>query len=120
MYGDHNMGLPLGPQSGLVAVDIDTDDEKVIAAILAVLPKSPWQRVGKKGMVLIYRWIDNATARIRDENEKSRSSRFCRAARRSSSHHRSTPRLGKPYWSNVDLIGCSAGRAGAAPGQPTS
>ena len=26
MYGDHNMGLPLGPQSGLVAVDIDTDD----------------------------------------------------------------------------------------------
>jgi len=105
MYPDHNQGLPLGPQSGLVAVDIDTDDEKIIAAIMAVLPKSPWKRVGKKGMVLIYKWIDNATARIRDENEKTVVEILSRGTQiviPPSIH----PDTQKPYWSNCELVGC--------------
>src|SRR5713226_2100934 len=41
-----NIGLPLGPQSGLVAIDIDTDDPKIIGILNKVLPPSPWERVG--------------------------------------------------------------------------
>lgn len=103
MYGDHNMGLPLGPASGLVAVDIDTDDEKIINAILSVLPKSPWKRVGKKGMVLIYKWIDNPTARIRDENEKTIVEILSRGTQiviPPSIH----PDTQKPYWANCELV----------------
>lgn len=50
-----NIGLPLGPQNGLCIVDIDTDEITVMAAIKAVLPHSPWVRVGKKGCALLYR-----------------------------------------------------------------
>lgn len=53
---DLNIGLALGRQSNLVAVDIDTDDEKLIANIEKVLPNSPWVRIGQKGCVLIYRF----------------------------------------------------------------
>lgn len=100
---ENNIGLPLGPQSGLVAVDIDTDDQAQIAAIQRVLPKSPWQRVGKKGMVLIYRWHDNPTARIKDENLKT----ICEILSRGTqivippSIH---PDTQKPYYANRDLL----------------
>lgn len=64
VYGDGNIGLPMGPASGLVAVDIDTDDPKVIAILDELLPPSPWKRVGKKGMVRIYRYTGERTTRI--------------------------------------------------------
>jgi putative DNA primase/helicase len=69
-FPDGNIGLALGPCSGLVAVDIDSDDPLVIAAIERALPPSPWQRVGKKGKILIYKYDGQSTSRIRDENEK--------------------------------------------------
>lgn len=53
---DFNMGLPLGPKSGLIALDIDTDDKKIQKAILDVLPDSPWVRKGKKGIVVLYKF----------------------------------------------------------------
>jgi putative DNA primase/helicase len=65
-YPDGNMGLPLGPQSGLVAIDIDTDDEKVHALIEQLLPKSPWKRRGKKGCVYVFKYTGQRTFRIRD------------------------------------------------------
>lgn len=55
-HQDCNIGLPLGPVSRLCCVDIDTDDPDEIAMIKAVLPATPYERVGKKGMALIYRW----------------------------------------------------------------
>jgi putative DNA primase/helicase len=55
-YSGGNVGLPLGPASGLIAIDIDTDDPALIEAIKAALPPSPWVRVGKKGCVLVFRW----------------------------------------------------------------
>ena len=54
-------------------------------------------------MVLIYRWIDNATARIRDENEKSVVEILSRGTQiviPPSIH----PDTRKPYWSNVELL----------------
>ena len=102
-YPDGNIGLPLGPCSGLIAVDIDTDDPEIIGAIEGVLPQTPWRRVGKKGAVLIFRWRDHKTTRIRDENEKT----VCEILSRGTqivippSIH---PDTGKPYWANCNLV----------------
>lgn len=102
-YASGNIGLPLGPCSGLVAVDIDSTDQRVLAAIKAVLPTSPWERIGKKGMVLIYRFRNHITIRIKDQDERS----VCEILSRGTqivippSIH---PDTGKPYWANVELI----------------
>lgn len=61
-----NVGLVLGQQSGICVVDIDIDNEDLIKVILDVLPESPWQRVGKKGMVLAFKWTGIPTFRIKD------------------------------------------------------
>ena len=55
-YPDANIGLPLGPQSGLCVVDIDTDNPEAIAAIKTMLPPSTVERIGKKGCALFYKW----------------------------------------------------------------
>lgn len=64
-YPDCNIGLPLGPMSGLCAVDIDTDDPDEIAAIKRALADTPYVRVGKKGMVLMYRWNGEGNFKVR-------------------------------------------------------
>ena len=51
-----NIGLPLGKESGICVIDIDTDDETLIGTIREICGPSPWERVGKKGMVLAYRF----------------------------------------------------------------
>ena len=70
-YPDSNIGLPFGPASGLCAIDIDTDEEELVEIILGALPKSPWKRVGKKGMGLIYRWQGQPNFKLRDSDNKS-------------------------------------------------
>jgi phage/plasmid-associated DNA primase len=70
-YPEGNIGLPLGPMSGLVAIDIDTDDPEVVNMLAQILPETPWKRRGKKGAVWIYRWNEHKTARIRDAEGKS-------------------------------------------------
>jgi hypothetical protein len=42
----------------VVAVDIDTTDDEVIAAVEGVLPPSPVQKVGSKGYTAFYRGAD--------------------------------------------------------------
>lgn len=61
-----NVGLALGPQSGCVMIDIDTPDEDLVNTIVGLLPDSPWCRIGKKGMVLAYRYKGLGTFRIKD------------------------------------------------------
>jgi hypothetical protein len=55
-YPDHNIGLPLGWASGMVAVDIDTDNPAEIVAIKATLPPSRYERIGRKGCALFYQY----------------------------------------------------------------
>lgn len=66
-----NIGLPLGVQSGLVAVDIDTDDPEIMAVLDRVLPVSPWKRVGAKGSVRIYRFNGETTRRFHSKDGRS-------------------------------------------------
>lgn len=64
-FPDGNIGLPMGSSSGLVALDIDTDDPKVLHVLNGLLPPTPWTRVGSKGMVRIYRFTGERTTRIK-------------------------------------------------------
>lgn len=61
-----NIGLVLGKTSGLIMIDIDTDDKKVFDAIIAVLPPSPWERLGKKGIMRAYKWSPIKTHRVKN------------------------------------------------------
>lgn len=61
-----NIGLVLGKASGLIMIDIDTEDPKVYDAIMAVLPPSPWHRFGRKGMMLAYKWSPIKTHRVKN------------------------------------------------------
>lgn len=63
--GNGNIGLVLGPQSGISMLDIDVDDEALLALIQSLVPKSPWVRVGQKGMVLAFKYTGLKTFRIK-------------------------------------------------------
>lgn len=64
-FPNGNIGLPLGPASKVCIIDIDTEDDALIEAILESLPKSPWKRVGKKGMALAYRFEGQRNFKLR-------------------------------------------------------
>lgn len=64
-YPFGNIGLPLGPASGVCIIDIDTEDEALTAAILEACGQSPWVRVGKKGMALAYRFDGQRNFKLR-------------------------------------------------------
>lgn len=63
---DGNIGIVLGPQSGIVMMDIDTEDTRLINVIEQLLPPSPWKRIGKKGFMLAYRYSGLKTFRIKN------------------------------------------------------
>jgi P4 family phage/plasmid primase-like protien len=63
-----NIGLPFGTASGLCAIDVDTCDEELIAAIADILPESPWVRVGKKGMGLAFKFRGQRNFKLRAAN----------------------------------------------------
>lgn len=65
-YPDCNIGLPLGPQAGCVAIDIDTEDENLINIIQSICGYSPWERIGKKGKVLLYKYTGHKPFKIKD------------------------------------------------------
>jgi putative DNA primase/helicase len=66
-YGRSNIGLPFGPASGLCAIDIDTTDDALVAAIEDCLPATPWRRVGKKGCALVFKWQGQKNFKIRSD-----------------------------------------------------
>jgi len=66
LKGEGNIGMPMGSASGIVAIDVDSDDPRVIRIIDDLLPKSPWKRIGRKGAVYAYRFEGERTFRVKD------------------------------------------------------
>lgn len=64
VYADGNIGLPMGAASGLVAVDVDSDDPVVMAILDKLLPPSPFTRIGRKGYIKVYKFNGERTTRI--------------------------------------------------------
>ena len=60
-----NIGLPLGPCSGIAIIDIDTEDLVLDAAIREICGPTPWVRVGKKGAALAYRFENQKNFKLR-------------------------------------------------------
>lgn len=63
-----NIGMPMGAASGVVAIDVDSEDPRVLRVVESMLPPSPWKRVGRKGAVYAYRFEGERTFRIKDAN----------------------------------------------------
>lgn len=53
---ENSIGLPLGPCSGVIAIDIDSTDEEEVRIIEKLLPPSPIVKVGKKGETRFYKY----------------------------------------------------------------
>ena len=53
---NNNIGLALGPASGVCAVDIDTDDPEIIKQIERLIPDSPVKKRGAKGYTAFYKF----------------------------------------------------------------
>jgi hypothetical protein len=58
-YAGWNIGLCLGPASGVVAVDIDTENERT----LDIVPASPVRKRGKKGETRFFRFNSDIISR---------------------------------------------------------
>ncbi len=65
-HAEGNIGLVLGPQSGMIMIDIDTEDKHLIQLIMEAVPHSPWHRFGRKGMMLAFKWTPIKTFRIKN------------------------------------------------------
>lgn len=65
-YPQSNIGLVCGEASGIIGIDIDTDEAAVFEAIRACLPYSPWERRGRKGLMLAFKWTPIKTHRIKN------------------------------------------------------
>lgn len=98
-----NIGVVLGAQSRMCALDIDTEDDALIQLIRKLVPKSPWVRIGAKGMVLMFRYSGHKTFRIKTAEGES----LCELLSERTqvvlppSIHPSTQ---MPYKANCDLI----------------
>lgn len=102
-YPTGNIGLALGPCSGLVGIDVDTDEPKVHAMLEKLLPPTPWKRKGQKGFVYIYKYTGERTFRIRDVNNDTILECLSLGAQiviPPSIH----PKTQLPYQANTDLI----------------
>ena len=69
-YSNCNVGVVLGKQSNLMMIDIDTTDDAIQNLLLKLLPPSPWQRVGQKGMALAYQFTGIKNFKIKDSTGK--------------------------------------------------
>lgn len=99
---DANIGIVNGAQSRVCMVDIDTPEESLIKTIRECLPPSPWVRIGKKGMVMAYRYNGIPTFRIKDVANNTlveMLSARTQVVLPPSIH----PDTGRPYEANCDL-----------------
>jgi hypothetical protein len=68
-YGkDNNIGLALGPATGLCAVDIDTNDEAWLSKIEKLLPYSPVRKKGAKGYTAFYKYNGLPSKSVKSED----------------------------------------------------
>lgn len=102
-YGNCNMGLPLGKQSGCIALDIDSEFDAEIKLIDSLVPQSPWVRVGRKGKVLMFKYNGESTFRIKDATGRTICELLAskvQVALPPSIH----PETHKPYVANCELL----------------
>jgi P4 family phage/plasmid primase-like protien len=101
-FPNGNIGVALGPASGLCIIDIDTEDEDLIAAIVEICGHSPWMRVGKKGMALAYKFESQKNFKLRSANG-GMLCEFLGLGNQCVMPGSIHPETGRPYTSNTNL-----------------
>lgn len=61
-FNETNISLCLGEASGVIAVDVDTEDSEILELIRKHLMPSPYEKVGNKGFTRFYRYTTEHTA----------------------------------------------------------
>lgn len=64
-----NIAIMLGEASGIVALDVDTEDQAILQEILPILPKSPVEKVGAKGFTRFFRYTGEPTQLVKFNGE---------------------------------------------------
>ena len=68
-YKETNIALCLGEASGIIALDVDTEDERILNEILPLLPSSPVEKKGAKGFTRFFRYKGEATQLVKFNGE---------------------------------------------------
>jgi len=58
---ESNISIALGEASGVIAVDVDTEDNAILELIRKHLQPSPYEKVGSKGFTRFYRYTRETT-----------------------------------------------------------
>jgi hypothetical protein len=68
-FSETNLDLALGKASGIVALDIDCVDQKILDVILPLLPDSPVVKKGSKGETRFFRYTGEVTESLKFNGE---------------------------------------------------
>jgi hypothetical protein len=68
-YKETNIALCLGEASGIIALDVDTEDQRILDEILPLLPSSPVEKKGAKGFTRFFRYKGEATQLVKFNGE---------------------------------------------------
>lgn len=68
-FDETNLDLALGEASGVVALDIDTEDKRILDVILPLLPTSPVVKRGSKGETRFFRYSGDMTDSLKFNGE---------------------------------------------------
>ena len=68
-FTDTNIAICLGEASGVVALDIDTTDDRMLSIILPLLPPSPVEKKGAKGFTRFYQFKGEVTETFKHNGE---------------------------------------------------
>jgi Bifunctional DNA primase/polymerase, N-terminal len=64
-FNTSNISLCLGEASGIIALDVDTEDQKILDLIVPLLPKSPVEKLGAKGFTRFFKYSGEHTQQIK-------------------------------------------------------
>jgi putative DNA primase/helicase len=106
-FPDFNLGMVLGQASGVVVLDIDTDDADVMGILKRTLPVTPWVRVGKKGEAWLYRWNPSLRTIRVDIEGRGRVYELLASGSQIVLPPSIHPDTKRPYVANRDLVGIS-------------
>lgn len=68
-FAETNLDLALGEASGVIALDLDCVDQRILDVILPILPESPVVKVGSKGETRFFRYTGEVTEGLKFNGE---------------------------------------------------
>lgn len=68
-FSETNLDVCLGEASGIIALDIDTTDERILKEIMPLLPESPVVKKGSKGETRFFRYLNEKTDTLKFNGE---------------------------------------------------